>query len=53
MQTLIELKDVTKKYKDKSVLDKASLVICPQEIVALVGKNGSGKSTHQIFCSLQ
>ncbi len=41
----MELKDITKSYHDKKVLEKTSFSICANQIVALVGKNGSGKST--------
>ncbi|MBI2797730.1 ABC-F family ATP-binding cassette domain-containing protein [Candidatus Saccharibacteria bacterium] len=42
---MIILKDVTKTYKDKAVLDEAELSVNPQEIIGLVGKNGAGKTT--------
>lgn len=45
MSPLIELKDVTKHYKSRLVLDQISFSISPNKIIALVGKNGSGKST--------
>ena len=45
MDVFIELKNVTKKFKNISVLEGVSLSIPSREITAIVGKNGSGKST--------
>ena len=45
MKRIMELTGITKKYKDKTVLDNLSLSLFQQQIVALVGSNGSGKST--------
>ncbi|WP_218584222.1 ribosomal protection-like ABC-F family protein [Nocardia cyriacigeorgica] len=41
----LTLTDITKRYSDRMVLDRASLTIRPGEIVGIVGDNGSGKST--------
>lgn len=41
----LTLTDVTKRYSDRIVLDRASLTIRPGETVGIVGDNGSGKST--------
>lgn len=41
----IELKDLTKKYKDKVVVDQLSLEIRKGEFFALLGSNGAGKTT--------
>ncbi|WP_280236953.1 TlrC/CarA/OleB/SrmB family ABC-F type ribosomal protection protein [Nocardia cyriacigeorgica] len=41
----ITLTDITKRYSDRIVLDRASLTIRPGETVGIVGDNGSGKST--------
>jgi len=41
----VEFKDVCFKIKDKKVLDKVSFKIYPNEINAIVGHSGSGKST--------
>ncbi len=45
MNKIMELTGITKKYKEKMVLDNLSLSIYQQQIAALVGSNGSGKST--------
>lgn len=42
---MIELRNVTKTYKDRTVLDIAELRIRDGESVALAGANGSGKTT--------
>lgn len=41
----LTLTDVTKRYSDRIVLDRASLTIRSGETVGIVGDNGSGKST--------
>lgn len=45
MTVTAELKDVTKAYGNKIVLDTVNLQIREGEIIALLGPNGSGKST--------
>jgi len=45
MRATAELKDVTKAYGNKTVLDTVNLQIYEGEILALLGPNGSGKST--------
>ena len=45
MTVVAELKDVTKAYGTKIVLDAINLQIHEGEILALLGPNGSGKST--------
>ncbi len=40
-----ELKNITKSYGDKNILDMVNLQIHEGEIFALLGPNGSGKST--------
>jgi molybdopterin-binding protein len=45
MTVTAELKDVTKAYGNKIVLDSVSLQIREGEILALLGPNGSGKTT--------
>ena len=42
---MIELKNVSFKYKNTLALDDISLNIKDGESVALIGENGSGKST--------
>jgi len=45
MTVMAELKNVTKAYGDKTVLDEVSLKIHEGEILAVLGPNGSGKTT--------
>jgi molybdopterin-binding protein len=45
MEITAELKNVTKNYGDKTVLANVSLQIHEGEILALLGPNGSGKTT--------
>ncbi|MBP2241510.1 ABC-type nitrate/sulfonate/bicarbonate transport system ATPase subunit [Cytobacillus eiseniae] len=45
MDTLIEFNNVTKKYKNTTVLDKVSFQLRKQEVVALLGPSGCGKTT--------
>ncbi|MCL1790090.1 MAG: ATP-binding cassette domain-containing protein [Peptococcaceae bacterium] len=42
---VITLKDVTKRYDQKTVLDSFSMEIQPGELVAVMGASGSGKTT--------
>ena len=42
---VIELKDVSKGYGDRLLIDKLSLSIPPGAIVGIIGPNGAGKST--------
>ncbi|MEV6397741.1 ribosomal protection-like ABC-F family protein [Streptomyces sp. NPDC051907] len=39
------IKDVSKTYGDRSVLDQVSLTVSPGERAGVIGENGSGKST--------
>ena len=41
---LIEFKNVTKRFGDKTVLDKVSLSIYENQITTIIGKSGTGKS---------
>lgn len=45
MEPLVEIKEVSKKFGSKIVLDKLSLELYPGEIVGLIGRSGCGKST--------
>ena len=40
---MIEIKDVTKKFKDQTVLDGVTLTCPTGEITGIIGHNGSGK----------
>lgn len=42
---MLVLNDVTKKFKDKTVVDNVSFTVNPGEIVGLLGENGAGKTT--------
>ncbi len=42
---VIEISDLTKKYKDKIAVDKLNLKIKHGELFALLGTNGAGKTT--------
>ncbi len=42
---IVELRDVTKRYHDKTILDAVSIAIRPGEITAMIGPSGGGKST--------
>ncbi|SCE52309.1 macrolide transport system ATP-binding/permease protein, partial [Streptomyces sp. Termitarium-T10T-6] len=41
----LTMKDVSKAYGDRSVLDQVTLTVRPGEKTAVIGENGSGKST--------
>lgn len=45
MNNIIEVKNLTKKYKDLKAIDDLSFEIHEGEILGLLGPNGSGKST--------
>lgn len=45
MSHFIELKDVTKIYEEITALNKVSLKVMKSEILAIIGPNGSGKTT--------
>lgn len=42
---LVELKDIVKSYKGRTVVDHVSMNVKPGEIVGLLGPNGAGKTT--------
>jgi polar amino acid transport system ATP-binding protein len=43
--SLVELKNVVKRYGDHTVLEGVSLTVEKGEIIAIIGRSGSGKST--------
>ncbi len=45
MKEMLRLENVTKKYKNKTVVDNLSLSIEGGEVFALLGANGAGKTT--------
>ncbi|MGN0343115.1 MAG: ABC transporter ATP-binding protein [Roseburia sp.] len=45
MSSLLECKDVTKRYENTIALDHVNLSIEPGHIIGLLGPNGSGKTT--------
>ena len=42
---VLELKDATKKYEDKVILDHFNLLVKPGDRLGIIGRNGTGKST--------
>ncbi len=49
--SIIELQDITKKYKDVNALDRFSLSIEEGELLGLLGVNGAGKTTLVKLCT--
>lgn len=45
MKNVIEVKNLTKEYKNLKAIDDLSFEVCEGEILGLLGPNGSGKST--------
>ena len=53
MKTVIEVKDLVKRYKELVALDHFALSIKEGEIFGLLGPNGSGKTTIiKLLCGL-
>jgi ABC-2 type transport system ATP-binding protein len=42
---MIELRELTKRYKDKTAVDRVTVAVPPGVVTALLGPNGAGKST--------
>ena len=42
---IVELKNVSKKYGERTILNHISFSVQPEEMIALIGPSGSGKST--------
>lgn len=45
MEKIIDLKNITVKYGDNTVLDKLNLSINKKEFITLLGSSGCGKTT--------
>lgn len=44
-EKIVQIDHVTKKYKERTVLDDVSLSIWTGDIIGLLGGNGAGKTT--------
>ncbi|NLW70531.1 MAG: ABC transporter ATP-binding protein [Eubacteriaceae bacterium] len=47
---MLKIKNLTKKYNDKTAVDDLTLTIAPGEICAFIGHNGAGKTTTLKCC---
>lgn len=45
MENIIEVQNITKKYKEVTAVDGISFVVYPGEIFGILGPNGAGKTT--------
>ena len=45
MQSLIELKNITKSFEDNVILDDFNLTVNRNEFITLLGPSGCGKTT--------
>lgn len=45
METIIELRNISKTFKNKSVFEGINFSILSNQVIAIAGKNGSGKSS--------
>jgi ATP-binding cassette subfamily F protein 3 len=51
---LVELKNITKKYGERTIFRNVNITIEKGDKIALIGKNGAGKSTlSRIICGLE
>ena len=51
MKPIIELKNITKRFKDETIIDEINLQLYDNKIYGFVGRNGSGKSVlFKIIC---
>jgi len=51
---LVELKNIAKRYGDKTIFKNVNIAIEKDDKIALIGKNGAGKSTlSRIICGLE
>ena len=44
-QSVLEMRGVTKRFKDKTVLDQLDFSVSRGSVTGLLGKNGAGKTT--------
>src|SRR5262245_10008575 len=45
MSALLEIREVTRRFKGVTALSKVSLDVADREIIGLIGPNGAGKTT--------
>ena len=53
MNPMIEVRNLTKRYKDKTVLDDVSFDIQENTVHGLLGRNGAGKTTAMSILTAQ
>ncbi|MBE2894361.1 xylose ABC transporter ATP-binding protein [Spirabiliibacterium falconis] len=53
MDTLLEMKNITKRFGDVKALDNVSISLAAGDVLSLCGENGSGKSTlMKVLCGI-
>jgi ABC-2 type transport system ATP-binding protein len=53
MEPIIETRDLTRRFKDLTAVDRLNLTVAPGEIFGLVGPDGAGKTTTlRMLCGL-